>query len=339
MTKNLKVGVVGAGLFGQVHLNAYAQHPAAELALVCDLSEERRQNVESKFGARTCSDYLEIARDETIEAVSVVTPDFMHREIVTAMLEAGKHVLVEKPLATNLEEARSMIATAEKAGKRLMVDFQNRWNPPLAAAKDHIASGAFGVPVMASARLANTLSVPREMLVWAGQSGPHWFLFPHIIDLVCWLFERQARRVTAHGSKGVLAAQGIDTYDAIQTLVEFDDCSATFETSWIIPDSFPNVVDFNMTLFGTKSRVGVPRSAALDIAVEDKYSWPGLAAFQDVNGRIEGWQLSPIFHWVDALIEDRAPLCTPSEAFHNTAIICAILESIEQGKTVDVEPL
>jgi predicted dehydrogenase len=339
MKDSLKVAVVGAGLFGQVHLNAYAQHPAADLSLVCDLNEERRKNVEEKFGARTCTDYREIAQDDSIEAVSVVTPDSMHREIVTALLEAGKHVLVEKPLATNLEDARAMIAAAERAGKRLMVDFQNRWNPPLTAAKEHIASGAFGDPVMASARLANTLFVPREMLAWAGKSGPHWFLFPHIIDLVCWLFDRQARRVTAHGHRGVLSAMGIDTYDAIQTLVEFDDCSATFETAWIIPDTFPNVVDFNMTLFGTKSRVGIPRSAAIDIAVEDKFSWPGIGAFQNIHGRMEGWQLSPVFHWVDALLSDRAPLCTPAEAFHNTAIICAILESIEQGKSVAVEAL
>lgn len=339
MKNSLQVAVVGAGQFGQVHLNAYAQHPQARLALVCDLSEERRRDAETKFGARTCTDYREVAADPSIEAVSVVTPDFLHREIVTALLEAGKHVLVEKPLATNLADARAMIAAAERAGKRLMVDFQNRWNPPLAAAKEQIVSGAFGDPVMASARLANTLFVPREMLAWAGKSGPHWFLFPHIIDLVCWLFDRPARRVTAHGQKGVLRAQGIDTYDAIQALVEFDDCSATFETAWIIPDTFPNTVDFNMTLFGSKSRIGIPRSPALDIATSDKFAWPGHGAFQNVNGRMEGWQLSPILHWVDALRAGRTPLCTPAEAFHNTAVICAILDSIEQGKTVEVEML
>jgi predicted dehydrogenase len=337
MKDSLNVAVVGAGLFGQVHLHAYHQHPKANLALVCDLSEERRRNANEKFGAQTCDDYRIVAEDDSIDAVSVVTPDTMHREVVTAMLEAGKHVLVEKPLATNLEDARAMIATAKKSGNHLMVDFQNRWNPPMTAAKEHIVGGGFGQPVMASARLANRLSVPRDMLAWAGQSGPHWFLYPHIIDMVCWLFDRQARRVTAKGHRGVLREMGIDTYDAIQALVEFDDCSATFETAWIIPDSFPNNVDFNMTLFGTKSRIGIPRTSAIDIADSEKFGWPNYGANQDIHGRQEGWQLSPVFHWIDALLEGREPLCKPEEAFHNTAIICAIEESITSGQKLDVE--
>lgn len=332
----LKIAVIGAGGFGQVHLNAYAQHPRAELSLVCDLSSERRQHVESKFGAKTCDDYRRIIDDKSIQAVSVVTPDTMHREIVSAMLKAGKHVLVEKPLATNVTDAKAMVRTAQKSGKTLMVDFQNRWNPPFAEAKTRIERGEMGLPVMAHARLCNTLFVPLQMLSWAGQSGPHWFLYPHIMDLVCWLFGRRAQRVTAMAHKGVLASHGIDTYDAIQTLVEFEDCSATFETAWILPDSYPSVVEFSMTLLGTKGRIEVPFLPQLQVSGETKTDVPFLGACQEIHGRVEGWQLSPITHFVDSILAGVAPLCTPEEALHNTALICAVEKSIQTGKPVSI---
>jgi len=340
MKDKLNVAVIGAGLFGQVHLYAYKLHPKAHLKLVCDVNEARLKKVKEDFDVEVTADYKEALKDETIDAVSVVTPDFMHREIVTAALKAGKHVLVEKPLATDTGEAREMVKAAKSARKQLMVDFQNRWNPPIVEAKRRIAAGDFGIPVIAHARLANTLSVPREMLSWSGRSGPHWFLYPHIIDMICWLFERQAVRVTAIGRKGVLQSMGIDTYDAIQALVEFTDCSATFETAWILPDSFPHVVDFTATLLGTKSRIALnPLGPLMDVSGEKRFEWPIVGATQEIHGKVEGWQLMPITHFVDSLLNDRRPMCTPEEGFHNTAIICAVEESIETGKTVAVENL
>lgn len=340
MKNKLNVAVIGAGLFGQVHLHAYRLHPRANLKLVCDVNEARLKKVTEDFKVPVATDYREILKDKTIDAVSVVTPDFMHREIVTALLKAGKHVIVEKPLATDTGEAREMVKAAKAAGRHLMIDFQNRWNPPIAEAKRRIAAGDFGTPVTASARLANTLAVPREMLSWSGRSGPHWFLFPHIIDMVCWLFGRQAVSVTAIGRKGVLQSMGIDTYDAIQALVEFTDCSATFETAWILPDSFPHVVDFTATLLGTKSRIALnPLGPLMDISGEKRFEWPIVGATQEIHGRMEGWQLMPIGHFVDSLLNDLPPMCTAEEGFHNTAIICAVEESIGTGKTVAVENL
>ena len=336
----LNVALMGAGLFGQVHLNAYSLHPRANLKLVCDVNEEQTAAAREKFGCETCADYREVAADESIDAVSVATPDFLHREIVVAMLEAGKHVLVEKPLSTDLDEAREMVQAAKSAGKHMMVDFQNRWNPPFVEAKARIDAGEFGEPVMASTRLANTLFVPLQMLSWAGKSGPQWFLFPHTMDLVCWLFGRRAVRVTATGQKRVLHGMGIDAYDAVQALVEFEDCSATFETCWIIPESHPMVVDFAGTFFGTKQRISVRFGApAMEVSGGTKFETPFLGGTQEVHGKMEGWQLMPITHFVDVLLAGDAPMVTLEDGLHNTAIICAVEQSIESGKTVEVASL
>ena len=336
----LNVALVGAGLFGQTHVQAYARHPGADLKLVCDVNEEILKAAADTYACETCTDFREVAAAADIDAVSVATPDFLHREIVCAMLESGKHVLVEKPMATSIADARAMVEAARAEGTCLMTDFHNRFNPPHVEAKDRIESGAFGDPVMASSRLANTLYVPREMLSWAGKSGPQWFLFPHIVDLTCWLFGRQARRVTASGHKGILQEMGIDAYDAVQALVEFEDCSATFETCWVIPDSHPMVVDFAVTLFGSKQRIAIKSLGPLsEVSGGEKLEWPIVGALQNIYGRTFGWMLLPIMHFVDSILAGETPMVTPEEGFHNTAVICAIEQSIETGRPVDVEML
>jgi predicted dehydrogenase len=159
------------------------------------------------------------------------------------------------------------------------------------------------------------------------------------MDVVCWLFDREPQRVTAIGRKGILSARGIDTYDAIQTLVEFEDCSATFDTSWIIPETFPSIVDFSCVLFGTKGRLEVARPHQLEVTGPKRNETPFVGALGNFYGRWDGWQLAPITHFVDCLLENRAPICKPEEAFRNTALICAVEKSIETGKTAKVEKL
>ena len=98
------------------------------------------------------------------------------------MIEAGKHVLVEKPLTTDVGEARRIVDAAQDRGVKLMVDFQLRWDPRFMAAKHCMESGELGDGVMGYARLSDTIHVPTEMLGWGANSGPEWFLFPHTMD-------------------------------------------------------------------------------------------------------------------------------------------------------------
>src|SRR4030095_746501 len=137
-----------------------------------------------------------------------------------AMLGGGKHVLVEKPLATSVGEARAMIDAADRGVPKLMVDLHARWQPLFMGAKGYVERGELGAPVMAYARLSDTIHVPTEMLNWGGQSGPEWFLFPHTMDVVRWLFGRDPIEVYAKGYRGVLESRGIECWDAIQAMRE-----------------------------------------------------------------------------------------------------------------------
>ena len=340
MKEKMTFAVVGAGLFGQVHLRAYAQHPQADLKLVCDVSDKNLRKAKKTFNVAVCRDYRHVAADAEIDAVSVATPDFLHCEIVCAMLQAGKHVLVEKPLATNTAEARRMVKAARDAGKVLMVDFHNRFNPPFVEAKKRIESGELGEPVMASGRQANPLFVPLKMLPWASKSGPHWFLFPHLIDIVGWLLDRRVIRATAWGHRGILKSRGVDTWDAIQALLEYRDCSAIVETCWVIPDTLPKLVDFSVTLFGSKARIGInPLGPTINVSGPKRYEEPIVGALMEAQGMFGGWMYGPANHFINSVLAGRTPICTAEDGFHNTAVICAIEESIRTDRTVEVETL
>src|SRR5688500_10599892 len=110
-------GVIGVGTWGELHARVYGSTPGARLAAVCDADLPRAEKVAAACGApKVYADYRELLKDPDVRAVSVVLPDFLHREAVVAAAEAGKHVLVEKPLATSVEDGRAMIDAARRAG-------------------------------------------------------------------------------------------------------------------------------------------------------------------------------------------------------------------------------
>ena len=125
-------GVVGTGLWGEFHALVYSSHPGAQLVAVCDVNAERAAQIAKKYGAkRWYTGYLDLLADGEVDAVTVATPDHLHREIGVAAAQAGKDVLMEKPLALTVDDCQAVIAAAQRAGSKLMVDFHNRWNPPL----------------------------------------------------------------------------------------------------------------------------------------------------------------------------------------------------------------
>ncbi len=177
---------------------------------MCDLNEERAAEIASKYGVDAVyTDYRDLLADPSIQAVSIATPDFAHREIAVAAAEAGKHILVEKPLATTVEDAEAIVNAAKKAQVKLMVDFHNRVNAPFLNAKRSIeqrrdwASQPISMLGSATPRLS-----PTQMLPWASRSSGLWFLASHTVDMAHWLLDDEPRRVYAVSRSGVLARDG-----------------------------------------------------------------------------------------------------------------------------------
>lgn len=335
--EKIKVAVIGAGLIGDVHARAYSESEKSELVVVCDINEERAKKLAEKYHCSYTTEIHDLSKNPEMKAVSVTTPDFAHYKVVMEMIEAGKDVLCEKPLAMKVEEAMQMVEKAKEKKVRLMVDFQNRWSPLFLEAKKQIREGNFGKLVVGYGRLSNTLFVPTKMLSWAGQTGPQWFLFPHLIDMVRWLLNEEVEEVYALGQKGLLKEKGLDIYDAIQAMVKFKSGFVTFETSWVLPESWPSLIDFKIDLLGTKSRIGIKGDhQGIDIAGE-KFSYPFVLSEQNAFGKTIGFSYEPILHFIDCILNNRMPEVSGEDGLVITKIIAAIERSIIEKKAVKTE--
>lgn len=330
--RRVKMAVIGAGIWGENHAVALATYPLVELLYICDLNPDRARHLANKIGCQWTTDIEEVARSE-VEAVGIATPDHAHTEPCLAMIEAKKHVLVEKPFTTDVDEARAIIAAAERAGVKLMVDFQLRWHPQYMGAKAAMETGELGEGVMGYARLSDTIHVPTEMLAWGGASGPEWFLFPHTMDVTRWILDQEPVEVFARGSKRVLKAMGIDAYDAIQALFQFERTFVTFETSWILPNSWPTVVDNRFTLYGAKGCLELQSLPAVTIA-SDRYKYPFSSHAITRYGKPFAHFYESIRHFADCVAEDKAPEATGHDGLMATAMIQATMKSLALGRPV-----
>ncbi|GLI83913.1 oxidoreductase [Rossellomorea marisflavi] len=143
--KPLKIGVIGCGSIAKHrHIPEYMANEHAEIVAVCDIVKDRAQEMADQIGAKAYTDYKDLLKDESIEAVSVCTPNALHASISVDALKAGKHVLCEKPMATSTEEAEAMIVAANEAGRKLMIGHNQRFVPSHQKAKELISKGEAG---------------------------------------------------------------------------------------------------------------------------------------------------------------------------------------------------
>ncbi|MHC4714757.1 MAG: Gfo/Idh/MocA family protein, partial [Planctomycetota bacterium] len=333
----INTAVVGAGILGEVHAKAYSEYHRSRLLWVCDIDVKRARKLARKHRCKWTTDAADIAGDGDVHAVSVATPDFAHADIVMIMLKAGKDVLCEKPLATEAAEARRMVKEARKRGLRLMVDFQNRWNPLFVEAKKQIDSGVFGDFVSGFARLSNTYWVPTKMISWAGKSGPESFLMPHLVDTVRWLSGCEPVEVYASGQKKILKSMGIDAFDAVQAMVRFDTGAfCTFESAWIMPESWPSVIDFKVSLQGSKGKIEV-NGDNQGISVSGReHRMPTILPAESAFGKTIGFFHVPMLHFIDCIVEGREPAATGEDGLVATEVIEAVHKSIAGGRVVRI---
>ena len=330
----------GAGVLGGRHAQAYSRHPLVDFAAVCDLDEARAQRLADTYGARRHTTRLEdILSDPAIAAVSVATPDHAHRAVAVACAEAGKHILVEKPLATTVEDAEAIVAAANRAGVTLMVDFHNRANPPMVAARDAVARGDLGEVSYVYARLSNTVAVPQDMLKWSGNSSALWFLGSHMVDIVGWILNDKPTRAYVVAREGVLKGLGLDAPDFHVATVEFAKGTvAVFEHAWILPRTHNTVKDLKLELLGSKGAAYIDGShnRTMELYTAEKGAFPDMLV-PPFGPHLTGFVLDAVVHFVAAVTEGKPVLATGADGLVNTKVIAAMVEAANTGKAVTLD--
>jgi len=331
-------GVVGVGLWGETHARIYSEQPGATLAAVCDANPERAETMAKRYGAkRVYTDFADLMADPAVQAVSIATPDFAHFEPAMAAVQAGKHILLEKPLATRIDQAEELARAVREAGVTFMVDFHNRWNPAMYAAHASVKNGEIGAPIWAYIRLHDTIFVPTKMLSWAAQSSPLWFLGCHSFDLLRFILNDEVKTVYCVGRSRVLKAMGINTPDYYVCTFQFKGgATAIMENGWILPDSEPSVIDFKLDLFAAEGAINVDIShnRTLQKYTRDEAHYPNMLSDCEVYGRKKGFIFESIIAFAECVIEGRTPPVTLEDGLVNTRVLCAAEESARTGQPV-----
>jgi predicted dehydrogenase len=328
----MKFGIAGAGIRGELFAQSLAPMAEATLVAVCDLIEDRAVSLATRFGARAFSDYRAMLNDADLDALVVATPDFAHRDVAVAGARRGLHLLIEKPLATTLEDAYEIREAVERAAVRCMVGFENRWHPAFVHARKLAAEGQLGDVLTQNIVLSNTYHVPTKMPGWSAQSSPGWFLMSHTVDLALWLSGKKLSRLYAQGSRGVLKARGIDTWDVIHALLTFEDGTiANLTSSWVLPDASPSIAKFQYQAIGERSAIAYDlQGHALQHTTANRYRSVAL-----VGGQIDGLPQGPpvwmLWSFVRRLAEGAAVAPAVEDGVRVTEIIVAIHESLRDG--------
>lgn len=220
----MRVGLIGCGVQGEVHLDAYASIDDVEVAAVCDLDADRRAAAAARTGAMAFADAGELLRSARVDLVSVCTMPATHRDIACAALAAGAHVLCEKPMALTLAAAREMAAAARASGRHLAVGFNMRHMGSARVLKRALDDGAIGRPIAVRAFMIDP-SIPwwgRHHVKAANGGGVIQADAGHCLDLALWTVG-YPRPLTVSGSVArAFPHRGLESAPSAEAVRDYD---------------------------------------------------------------------------------------------------------------------
>ena len=365
---NVRVGFIGCGgIANGKHFPGMAQQEGVDMCAFCDLILERAEKAAKEYGtpdAKVYTDYHELLADPTIDAVHVLTPNVAHCEITVAALEAGKHVLCEKPMAATPADAKKMLEARDRTGKMLTIGYQYRHFPENQVAKKVVDSGVLGDVYYAEATYLRRRGVPTWGVFTdkAKQGGgPLIDIGTHALDLTLFLmnnydvdyvcgtsFEKLGHTLDAKHQvnyRGEFDTWNNETYDVEDSAVGFikmkNGATIVLRAAWAInmaEDYAANGEAYTM-LAGTEGGLDTKEGRVRLNHVVAEYptiSWVG----NKVRGFIPGFSQGPAPKskeaeiWVKALKGEGELFVTADQAYVVTRILDAIYESNRTGKPV-----
>jgi len=330
--KKARFAVIGLGWFGEKHVHVLSRLPHVELVAVCSRREARAKEVATRYGAkRWYTDWSKAVKDPEIDAVSVVTHVPDHREPVVLAAEAGKHVLVEKPIAGNLKDADEMIAAAERNNIYFMVGHILRFENRYAQAKKMIEEGTVGRIVSIYARR----NIPRGIAFSHLRYGSPILLDAiHDTDLMLWYLKgEKVKSVYATW----LNAAGAPNPEVTWAVYNFESgTKGVCESMWYLPDNTPFAIDAKMEILGTDGVIYIDcGNSGLEVNDKsgtkryDTMHWP------IIYGGIVGALKEEIAYFAECVVNDAKPdIVTPLEARRALEVVLAAEESARTGKII-----
>jgi UDP-N-acetylglucosamine 3-dehydrogenase len=331
--ERLRIGVVGAGYMGRAYAGIVRAHPLAELVGIADLNPEVAAKAAAELGVDAYTSADELLAAGTTDGLIVATVENDHRGPTEAAFAAGAGVLVEKPLATTIEDAEQMIAAAERAGRPLLTGHVLRFDARYAQLREIVHAGGIGEPLTIYARRLNGIAAQDRL---RGRCSLPLFLGVHDYDIVRWIAGSEVTEVVARARRGFLAELGADVEDASVALLTLaNDVLATVEEGWILPGTHPAGFDQRLDVNGSGGRVElVGHEAGLSVMGAERYSWPDTQLWPTVHGETVGALRRQTWHFVDVLRGKEEPLVSGADGLAALRIALAVEESASTDATV-----
>lgn len=345
--KMIHVAVLGAGAVAQArHLPEYAANPNAEIAGIMDFNRERAQELCERYGGKAYASIDEVLADETVDAVSVCTPNATHAEYTIRALEVGKHVLVEKPMALDLTETRAMMDAQRKSGKILMLGHNQRLVKAHIKAKELLKSGAVGDLLFFQCNFKHagpeTWSADPGAATWFFRKDKANFgvmgdLGAHKIDLIRYLTDSEIKSVFAN-------MMTLDKKYPDGAPIELEDNAVCM---FNMENGLPGIMNFSWTnyggedngstIYGTKGAMKIFGDYVDDIVLEMrdgvqvKYS---VGAIQTNNNQTRS---GVIDEFIASIVEGREPIVSGIDGHNTLAVIETAVKSAQARQWMDIE--
>jgi predicted dehydrogenase len=232
----VRVAVLGAGFMGSTHVRAYVAMPDVEVATIYAPSPDRAQPLAEQVGSRWSDDLQAVIADPAIDAVDICLPTPEHRAATEAALAAGKHVLLEKPIALTLDDARALVRLGEESDRVFMIAHVLRFWPEYVEIARQVASGELGAPRSAFASRRQPFPAWSTLFSRSDLTGGAVIdMMVHDFDALNWVLGAP-RAVTARGVRSALSGG----FDQVQVLIDYGDGrSALVDGGMMMPDSYP----------------------------------------------------------------------------------------------------
>ena len=359
MSEKLRVGIIGCGgIANGKHMPALKSFPDdVEMVAFCDIIEERAQKACEEFGvegAKVYTDYKELLKDETIDVVHVLTPNKAHCQLSIDALEAGKHVMCEKPMAKTAEDARRMVEAAKRTGKKLTIGYQHRHKNESTYIKKIIERGDLGEIYYAKSLAVRRRGTPTWGVFLDEENqggGPLIDIATHSLDLTLYLMNNyEPKMVVGTSYKKILdpdCANPWGPWDVEQNTVEDsafgfivmkNGATIQLESSWALNTDEP-VGEGSTVLCGDKAGAKIKNGEVVInkdefgklVDINPDFKAGGVAFF---DGNEEPAHIIECRRWIKAIKEDTDPLVLPEQACVVSEILEAIYTSAKTGQPV-----
>ncbi len=330
---SLRIGVIGLGWFGEIHCETILGVPNLELTALCTRRPERLKSQAEKFGVKkTYRDYRDMLADPDIDAVSIVTMWDQHTDLAIAAMEAGKHVFLEKPMASSVPDCAKIIAASKKARGILQIGHICRFNPRYRMAKQAIDVGKIGKIVALSSRRNIPAAWTPEIL---NKIGPIVGDAIHDTDLMLWFTGDKVASAYAQ----TVSVRGLRNPDIGQTMYRFKGgATATLETVWCMPEKTPFDIDERMSIIGTEGIIHVQDTFPnIGIVSADKLHSPDTTYWPMFDGVRGGALREEFAYFADCALKGIAPaIGRPEDAAAALEATLAAEESARTGQIIRI---